>query len=444
MGALMAAQILPLPGIQAPTQPIAHYLRLGHTGHQKLEALLATNRLPARRIVVDASKLKFQRELVNALQASGAEIVLDTNAAELSVLGRFDGTPRTAPWAAAGDGSPLGPEHFTMDHPKSIIGEIARFAVEHGVDAVLSPGHFLRDGHKDQWFEIDRQACIALRNALDREGGAHIAIDYLLIPTYTHLQDEAVRGTYMSGLQDLPFGNLWIRASGFGSDGTPLGARRYISALSGIHNLGKSVIADHVGGLIGMAAVAFGVASGIAHGVGEHERFVASGWDKPRKKNEDGQGGGKQTRVVIPGLDRSATIDELQVLARSKGGHRLVVCGDRNCCPHGLENMIKDWRAHFLYQKFEQSSALAEIPDRKRALHFLENDMAQADRLARQVKELKTGDEKMTDRLTKHSHRIEALRAGLESLHEARGEGAPRAPAALQRNSSAGDRQGKK
>ena len=58
----MTAKILPLPGIQAPAQPIAHYLRIGHTGYRELETLLENGRLLARRVVVSASKLKFQKE----------------------------------------------------------------------------------------------------------------------------------------------------------------------------------------------------------------------------------------------------------------------------------------------------------------------------------------------------------------------------------------------
>lgn len=435
----MAAQILPLPGFQASTQPIGHYLRLGHTGHVQLGTLLARGRLPATRVVVDAAKLKFQKELLTALRAAGAQIVLDTNAAELSALERFDGVFKTAPWAAAGEGLPLQPRHFDPTSSASIIEEIAQFAVGNNVDAVLSPTHFLRNAHRDEWFEVDRVSCVALRDALDRNGGKDIGIDYLLMPTYMQLHDEVVRGAFAAALDSLPYDNLWVRASGFGADASPLGTRRYITAMAGLHNLGKPIVADHIGGLVGMATIAFGVVSGIAHGVGGHERFNASSWDKPRRKNEDGQQGGMQTRIVVPDLDKSLTIDELDRLARAKGGHRLVVCGDRNCCPHGLEDMKKDWRAHFLYQRFRQVGDLEVIPDQRRAHHFLEGDMATADRQARQIKELKVGDDKMTERLKKHSRRIESLRAGLENLYEDRGAGAPRALPVIRKSRIADD-----
>ena len=69
-----------LPGVRAPIQPITHYLRIGHTGHRQLETLQGKGRLPARHVVVQASKLKFQKDLIGALKAAGAEIVLDTEA----------------------------------------------------------------------------------------------------------------------------------------------------------------------------------------------------------------------------------------------------------------------------------------------------------------------------------------------------------------------------
>ena len=87
----MNAKILPMPRIQAPSQPIAPYLRIGRTSYRPLETLHDEGRLPARRVVVAASMLKFQKELVTALKASGTEIVLDTDAAELSALALFDG-----------------------------------------------------------------------------------------------------------------------------------------------------------------------------------------------------------------------------------------------------------------------------------------------------------------------------------------------------------------
>ncbi|MCZ4093426.1 hypothetical protein [Sinorhizobium psoraleae] len=337
------------------------------------------------------------------------------------------------------------PEDFSKASGKDIVGAIARFAVEYQVDAVLAPGHYLGDPDFRNWFEVDRQSCIDLRAALDREGGQSIAIDYLLIASRTSFDDDTERRHFVHGLDDLPFENLWVRASGFGADGTPLGTRRFITSMQHLHNLGKPVIADYLGGLVGEAALAFGAISGIAHGVGERERFNAGSWHKPPVKSEDGKGG-RATRVSIAGISRTMTVNELELLASAKGGRKLVVCCDRSCCQHGLRNMLDDPRQHAVYQSMQVIEDLAGVPDLNRAQHFLQGRMTQVERTARAVKDLKIAAEdavekkvdleKFQNRLSKHSRDMENMHKTLDDLFESRIEGAPRARAIAQRKAS--------
>ena len=112
---MSAAQILPLPTLRAPTDPIGHYIRLGDSGHRQLADLHAGGRFSPKRVVADASRLHHQAELVVALRTSGTQIVLDTKAAELSAEGRFSGFAAGAPWSRAGNGRPLMPRHFAKD-----------------------------------------------------------------------------------------------------------------------------------------------------------------------------------------------------------------------------------------------------------------------------------------------------------------------------------------
>jgi hypothetical protein len=95
--------------------------------------------------------------------------------------------------------------------------------------------------------------------------------------------------------------------------------------------------------------------------------------------------------------------------------------------------MVENPRRHAAYQRFAQIEDMERTPDLKRAQHFLDGQMTQADRLARQVKELKTGDIDLTKRLVAHSRRVERLRASLEHLHEKRGDDPRRSPAAVRR-----------
>ena len=90
--------ILPFPTISSPAQPIGHFIRLGHASH-RMESLLEQGRLNASRVVVEASALKSQKDLIGELRSKGVELVLDTNVDELSELGRFAGLAKAAPWS---------------------------------------------------------------------------------------------------------------------------------------------------------------------------------------------------------------------------------------------------------------------------------------------------------------------------------------------------------
>src|SRR3954463_3332947 len=80
-------------------ESLAHFLRVGARNHRRLEQLLAAGQLPVSRFVVEAGAYEKQADLLNALSQTNNEIVLDTNVAELSVIGRFRGTASAAPWA---------------------------------------------------------------------------------------------------------------------------------------------------------------------------------------------------------------------------------------------------------------------------------------------------------------------------------------------------------
>jgi hypothetical protein len=173
----VAAQILPFP---TPTvglaSPIACFIRVGDA-HRKFADLHAAGRLPPSRAVIEASRFRHQRELVTALRESGAEIVLDSEAAELAAPAKFLGHSRRAPWAVSDGNGPQRPEHFRRSSREDVVGQIARFAVENRTSVVLAPSHFLGDPACQDWLSIDAASCIALREALGREGGKAIAID---------------------------------------------------------------------------------------------------------------------------------------------------------------------------------------------------------------------------------------------------------------------------
>jgi len=390
-------------------EPVGHFLRVGSTGHRQLEDLLGSGRMMLDRIVVDASAVGRQHDLLASLRDTGAELILDTNVAELSSIGRFSGTAKSAPWA--NPKTVLTVDDFKLGANRDIIGQIARFAVRHGFHAVQAPTHVL-DGSTDKLFVVDLNSTIALRQMLDAEGGSHIEVDYSLMIKSASLRDPVQRRAFIAGLGDIPFENLWLRISGFGADGTPMGLRRYIAATMDFHRLGKPIVSDGIGGLAGLAVAAFGAAGGICHGVAEKERFDASSWSKPPQ----GGGGGREKRVLISGLDRLLSVKQVQELMDAPGARKLLSCGDPKCCPRGLDDTMKNPKAHYLRQRFKQVAAISAVPESRRSSHFLEKHLAPAERTARQATKLKVSDEGLSEVLTRSSERLERMHAILDSL----------------------------
>lgn len=398
-------------------QPIAHFLRVGTSGHRRLEDALAAGRLPYTRFVVEAGAFGRQGELIQALKAAGSELILDTNAAELSVIGRYQGAAKAAPWANP-DGV-LTERHFKQGYTGTdVVGAIARFAVEHGMTRVMAPSHFLSEA-ADAWLSTDLRSCEQLRLALDAEGGKQIAIDYPLMITNASLNDAAQRKAFTGSLASMPIASLWLRVSGYGADATAVAMRKYITAARDFHELGRPMVADSLGGLSGAAAVAFGAISGIAHGIAEKERFDARSWHKPPPPPDpEKKRGGNAYVVMLPGLDRLVKPDQAQQLIAAPGARRLLSCNDRSCCPHGFEDTIRDPKGHYLRQRASEYSILSAVPELRRTQHFLDKTLTTADRTARQIAKLKLSDEKLLDLVNKNAGRLDRIRVVLENLKD--------------------------
>lgn len=398
--------------------PLAHFLRVGTASHRLLEQLLLEGRLPLQRMVLDAGSFSQQADLISTLllRHSGNEIVLDTNVAELSTVGRAQGSVRAAPWANP-DGV-LTPAHFRAGTNEfDVIGKIARFAVEHGIHRVLSPAHFI-NGVKDQWFAHDLRSCAALRKSLDLHGGRSIAIDYPLMVSNAVLNDGAERNALISAFASAPFASLWLRISGFGANATATGLRKYISAVRDFHTLDKPLIADGIGGMSALAVSAFGAVSGISHGVAEKERFDATGWNKA--PDPDRKGGGNSYMMLLPGIDRLLKKTVAQALMNAQGGRRLCSCHHRDCCPNGFEDTLKDPKGHYLRQRAREVEALSAVPEQRRVSHFLDVELADAGRTARAAAKLKV-NRTVGEMLQKNADRLDRLSSVLDDLNKTDG-----------------------
>lgn len=394
--------------------PVARFLRVSE--HRRLDQLLEAGKLPYSRFVIEAGYFNEQRGLVGALRQKGLELILDTNVAELSAVAKFTGHAKHAPWAVAD-------ELLTEDRLKGASGvalmqAIAWFAVANGFSRILSPSHFVPSA-SDTWLGVDLNNCIALRRALDAEGGKSIAIDFPLMIPNSVLNDGTQRRDLISKLGSLPIDSVWSRISGFGADATAAGLKKYITAVQDFHTLGKPIVADGIGGLSALAIVAFGAACGTCHGVAVKERFDASYWYKPPKPGGGGGGGGHS--FLLPGIDRLLKREDAEAIINASGGRRLASCNDRRCCPQGFEDTIKDPKGHYLRQRAFQCDTISAVPEPVRAKRFLDQDITETDRKARLLAKLKLTDGKLSSRLVENANRLDRMRDVLGNLDKVSG-----------------------
>jgi hypothetical protein len=400
------------------TPPIAGFLRVGHTAHQKLLDLHAADRLPYRRFVFDAAHINQQMDLVRALKASGYEIVLDPNFAEMATLGRF-GSSAIQKLTWANFDRPWQPSDFDRRRNHDVSKAIAQFAVTAGVHAVLAPTHLIEDVN-DPWIRTDLEMCEAIREELDCCGGSDIAVDYQLITSTALLKDPIASASIASGIEKMPIENIWLRASGFGATATGAGTRHFIESVRGLHTTDRPVIADMAGGFSALGAAAFGAVAGICHGIGQKESFKAADWRSPPFSR-----GGSSVRVYVHELDRFFKEDQLLAIFEAKGGRSRFSCPDTSCCPHGGEDMIENSHVHFLTQRHRQLVDLSGVPEARRASHFLLRHLDPAIFAARHGTKLKIADGQVLTAVRQAKVRIMRLRDVLADL-DAKGNGESR------------------
>lgn len=409
----MSSKVVPIN--RAP-KPIAHYLRLGQGCHRQLEDLEDSGDLPFTRVVVDASRLDEQQELVQSLIKGSKEIVLDPNMAELSTVGGSAGQARHLPWAKKdGFWRPSDMDDSTL---RQLTRAIAEKAVASGCNAVKTPSHLL-GGIQDPWLDIDISAACMLREELDAAGAQNISVDYLLSIQYADLRDPQARQIIIERLRDVPFENLWLRIPNFGARSTGAMVYQYVSAVSDIlAGIGRHpVVADYAGGLPALAVCAFGSVGGIAHGVAEKEQFNPQPWSRPRTSPFHG----RARRIYVPRLDMYFTEREFQELWEVNGTRSRLICNDPSCCARGTKNMTE--KRHVLYQRARQVAELNRVPELSRPEHMLHKQLETVGQEVRQFERISALDSvpEIKKKLSKRSAGLDRLSNQLKRLTELRG-----------------------
>lgn len=392
--------------VRSVPEPLGLYVRMGRNDHTEFLNLLATGDAACFGTVLDPTYLKRHEELRQQVLAHKLDAILDPRTQAAATPGGFTEALGKLPWG-------LGRQHVADDFRdgggRRIVASLEDFVLEHGLTQVVAPTHLLRSA-EDDWLEIDVDTTEKLRDYLDKKSGAKIPIIYSLALTGAMLRDADQRHEVINALRGLPVSAVWLKVDGFGSDASPTAVRNYIEVAAEFHELGIPIVADHVGGLVGLALVSFGATSGLAHGVTCGERFSSSNWRKP----QDGDGFSMQPRVYVPQLDLLLKRAEAQqLLEHSPRARGLFGCNDTRCCPRGIQDMLQRPSHHFLCQRIKEMSALGQVPEKMRAQTFLEQHLRPASDRAVTASNMRWQDDALAKKTREKRKRLDALRTTL-------------------------------
>ena len=401
-----------------PSKQTANYIRLGYNGHSQLENWLQCGRLKLERVVVDATQVVNQKELLSTLRSLGSDLVLDTRSAELVHNAAYVNSKTLNKLAWADSDRAFLFDDFNSDSIKNYVDKIASFAIEHRFNSIISPTHSIAD-IKDDWISLDIELSHALREALNRRGGEDITIEYPLITTANLINDIETRDTMINRLKDAEFNNLWLKISGLGGNNASAGGlKKYIESITKFQSLNKPIVADCIGGLASMAALAFGATGAISHGIAMQETFNLNSWTKVRDQDKKF---GIKTRIYFSDIDLYLYKEQANILFEQKGVKPILLCKNDECCHAGKLDMYNNSNEHFLYQRLKQIDDLNKTPQFNRTHYFLEEMLRPTIRNAQKLVNLDVTDTKLNKKLLIHKNRLERIYRELDNLNEISG-----------------------
>lgn len=345
---------LPRPRALRPSPSrLGYYLRVDRNNHKEVAQVLAEGERAYLGLVIEATNRERHRDLIADALRLGLDVVLDPKSHAAAFQGGYSASLGRLPWG-------LGRQATLADYSDAAgqnrAEEIAQFAVEGKFTAVISPTHLL-GGPDDPWFASDLAVARRLRSILPSD----IALIYSLAVQMQVLRDPAKRRALCEGLRGVHADTLWLKIENFGSDATGEKVRAYVDAMAEFNALGLPTVADHVGGLPGLALLAFDAAGGMTHGVMMLEGFKASAWRRP--PNDQKGGFSPKPRVYLPNLDLLVSKDLANALfdhsTRVKGLH---ACRDPRCCPRGVRDMVDHPTRHYLRSRAREVEAISSAP----------------------------------------------------------------------------------
>ncbi|WP_152569527.1 MULTISPECIES: hypothetical protein [Sphingomonas] len=399
---------LPRPRRLRPSPArIGYYLRVGRNDHKEVASRLAEGERAYSGLVFDAHNVERHRELIAAAATYGLDAVLDTRSQQAAFVGGYSNSLGKLPWGL-GRQSAIG--DFRGAEGQRRAEEIATFAEEHGISAVLAPTHLISSAN-DPWFAADRAVATRLKAQLPRQS----ALFYSLALPFQLLRNTEERGAIVEALRSVDMDALWIKVENFGADASGEKVRAFVNASQDFHQLGVPVVVDHAGGLPGLATLAFGATGGIAHGIMMFESFKASAWRHPR-------GGTPRVpapRVYLQGLDMLVAKDQasnlLEHSLRVRGQH---ACRDPRCCPRGYRDMVEHPARHYCYSRARQVEMLSSTPIGGRASAFMDEMVRPRSDALAAAATLPLTDEKLVASLAKRHLAMGRFRGALADMTE--------------------------
>lgn len=414
--------IIKLDDFRSHTTELAAIVRVGNF-NQQFAHYQSQNLLPGKRAVIDAYNVKRQADLLNELRAVGFELVLDTKAAELACPFKWNGQSRKAEWL---ENEPERPLTFS-DFNAHMAARIAELAVSHKFHSVLAPSRYVSDASALTTLEQDHDYMLLLREALDQAGGQHICIASSFIGRLTLLGKEEVTNRIISLHRDAPANSIWLRLSGLRRD--PVARRVLTTArrLQLLHETELPIVLDYACGLEPLTLAALGVTSGLSFGALTNDQFSDQTWLQPSKSIDNSvRNDGRQQFARAPGLGRSFSHAELQLLSEAPKGKRLLF-DPANTGISTFEDFKAKAKEIALREAVEAVTGINEVPNSRRPDHVRTTHLDQGARKARQLSRLDLdpdraetlkvrSPESLQERLSNYASALDKTGQALEKL----------------------------
>lgn len=395
--------VRPLP------DPLGLYLRAGHNDHKTLLNLLAMGKRAFCGVVFDPTKHDRHRELREQVLHNNLNAIFDPKTLRSSLPGVYTDALGSLPW---GKGRQHNPDDFTGISGRRLIHAMAAYSCDNGFTQVMAPTHYIA-AIDDPWLNIDIESTCRLRNFLDSNGAASVPIIYPLTIPYRVFRNADQRAGLIRILQQAPVSSVWLLIDGVGRNSTATAVQNYISAAREFHSLGIPIVADYMGGAIGLSLLASGAVGGMTHGVMLNEQLQASSWRRPKRNNSKYT---SRRQIYVPAIDAMLPEKEAEILFSSRGAKSQFGCHDSSCCPRGIQDMVENHSRHFLYQRMAEVGRLSQIPETLRPQRFLEQHVRPATDKALAATRIDWDDEKITKKMYKKRKDLDTLRIALGDL----------------------------